>query len=241
MPKVYGVLGSGAAPERVVKDGLADINGDDVVFLIHARRKPQGAVTAVYDFLADNECEFYAYHRVDDNAPKALLELAEVETTTDDPAQSMLEYLRLHSGTLLLLWDEANPEASETFAIKAANMEIPIKDLSDGLAPVVVEGKPVSEPVKEETPFSRDELMNMNIGVLRRQAKAMGIEEVGRTKQEIVDALLGASGPEVASDAHAPVTAPTIDHGNMAIVVWHENGLLTSVQLPVEAIKALLR
>lgn len=207
---LYGILGSGDAQPKIVIDGLSDVNSEDTVFLIHARRKPQGAVETVYDFLADNEAKFIAHHRVDDLAPKALLAMAQGTKTTDDPAVSIIKSLKAANGTLLLLWDEENPEASEKFAVMASDAGVPIKDLTNGLSPIVVESDAPNTVTEDEVevtekevdpkeevfkvlPFTRAELLNANIGVLRRQAKNLGLT-IGRiSKEEIVDAILGAT------------------------------------------------
>jgi hypothetical protein len=251
----YGILGSGDINKKIVTDGLLDVNDDDVTFLIHARRKPQGAVEVVYDFLADNEARFVAYTRVDDNAPKALLSMANGVNTIDDPTKSIIEALAKNNGTLLLLWNEDNPEESERIAIAASDAGVEMKDLSDGLAPIVVEGSnpvqamddeedlpiaPKPEKVEKNlTAFSRDELMNMNIGVLRRQAKAIGLENIGRIpKEEIVEMIIGANNepntePVVASDVH-------VSQEPQAMVIYMENGSYMTVQVPLKEIQKLL-
>jgi hypothetical protein len=78
--------------------------------------------------------------------------------------------------------------------------------------------------------------MNMNIGVLRRQAKAMGVDNVGKTKQEIVDAIFHhgpVETPVVASDVHETQEP-------QAMVVYMENGQYMTVQVPLKEIKKLL-
>lgn len=258
--QLYGVLGSGDINSKIVMDGLLDANNaceGTATFLIHARRKPQGAVTVVYDFLADNEIPFVAYHRIDDNPPKALLSLAVGVQTNDDPTVAIITSLKRGGGTLLLLWDDENAEASEKLAVMAADAGVPTKDLSDGLAPIVVEssGAPqVEEPVVEDKEvistkvnseddhaivgFSREELLNMNIGVLRRQAKAVGIENIGRVaKEDIVKMILGeevtVEEEIISSDTHVP-TEP------QAVVVYWEDGAYRTVHVPLKDIKNLL-
>lgn len=251
----YGIIGSGSANAKVVQDGLLDItdSDDQASFIIHARRAPQGAVSAVYDFLVDNEMPFDAVHRVDDNAPKALLNCALTIETTEDPIKATIAMC----DEVLLLWDESNEEASEKLAIMCADAGKPIKDLTMALTPIVIEGSEsvVQEPVQVEedliepeivyaqppakesamSPFSRDELLNMNIGVLRRQAKSLGIENVGKTKQEIVDAIFhhepidgGAS--IISADAVATeiVEPLNVTQGQLT---WIEDGVLQSVML----------
>jgi hypothetical protein len=252
--KHYGILGSGDVNPKIVVDGLLDVNSEDTVFLVHARRKPQGAVETVYDFMADNEAKFVAYTRVDDNAPSAFLKLANGVNTIDDPAKVMIETLSKNKGTLLLLWDEANPEASEKLAIMAADAGVPIKDLSDGLAPIVVEGSEhvevQQEPVQveEETTevknmsvFSRDELLNMSINVLRRQAKALGLETGRMTKEAMVALILG---EELVNDD--PIIASDIaveDFSKYALtgcLVFHYNNEMKTIPLEPEVVASLL-
>lgn len=242
----YGIIGSGSANPKVVQDGLLDVlDGDEKAsFIIHARRAPQGAVSDVYDFLVDNEVRFDAVHRVDDNAPKALLNCAINVKTTEDPVKAILEMC----DEVLLLWDESNAESSEKLAIMCADAGRPIMDLTMALTPIVIEGSsepvaPVQEPVQVEepteiSPFTRDELMNMNIGVLRRQAKSLGVENVGKTKQEIVDAIFyhePVGDPVIASDIPSPGNTSAT-----AVVVWYEDGVMMTLPVPMEQVAQLL-
>ena len=248
----YGIIGSGSANTKVVQEGLIDIlkSDEDAVFIIHARRAPQGAVSDVYDFLVDHKVPFNAVTRIDDKAPQGLLNFALEVVTHDDPAKTIINVC----DEVLLLWDESNEEASEKLAIMSADAGKPIKDLTMALTPIVIEG---SEPVTmdviepeivhektvdhdpnettEGTPFTRDELMNMNIGVLRRQAKALGVENVGKTKQEIVDAIFyhePVDGDEsiISADVVATeiVEPLNVTQGQLT---WIEDGVLQSVML----------
>ena len=244
----YGIIGSGSANPKVVQDGLLDItDGDkDATFIIHARRAPQGAVPDVYDFLVDNEVPFDAVHRVDDNAPKALLNCAVNVKTTEDPVKTILEMC----DKVLLLWDEGSEESSQKLAIMSADAGKPIMDLTMALTPIVIEGspeeqEPAEEPAKADdpslSPFSREELMNMNIGVLRRQAKSLGVENVGKTKEEIVDAIFyhePVDKPVVASEI--PPALPHTPPADYAVIVWNENGIMQVAQVPVAQAKTLL-
>lgn len=191
----YGIVGIGEAKTSVVHEGLADILESDpgATFLIHARRNPQGSVGDVYDFLVDNEVPYIAYTKIDDNAPKALLNSAVEVVKDEDPLALIIE----SSDTILMLWDEKDDEASNRLAIRASGNGRSIKDLSMALTPIVVEDSPEEKPApaQEEkdtlVAFTRDELMEMSIGVLKRQAKSLGIENAGNTKEEIVGAILG--------------------------------------------------
>ena len=252
----YGILGSGTANTKVIQDGLIDIRESDpkAVFVIHARRAPQGSVSDVYDFLVDNEVPFIAVTRVDDKAPKALVNCATDVITTDDPAKEVLKQCDI----VLLLWDEGNEDSSNRLATMSHDAEKDIKDLTMALTPIIVEGaEPVEEvvPVKVSTEeeyaivgFTRDELLNMNIGVLRRQAKSLGVENVGKTKQEIVDSICAINNDnrevDIDTDMAGEFVASADVHNPSGIgngfFTWLENGEVQCHPLPPILVKWLI-
>jgi hypothetical protein len=250
----YGIIGSGSADTNLIQEGLLDILEDtpDAKFVIHARRNPQGSVETIYDFLADNEVAFYAVHRIDDNAPKALLNMAIDVVKDDNPTEVIINM----SDKVLILWDESNEESSEKMAIMCADAGKETFDLTMALSPIVVQGsspvvkeEPVEipkevlaeAPVKNElSPFSRDELMNMSIGVLRRQAKALGIENLGKTKESIVDAVFYheeySGDPIIASEV---TQTPQEATEELALVVYWENGNYRTESVLLRDVKPL--
>jgi hypothetical protein len=244
----YGIVGSGEATASVVHAGLSDLLSKDknAEFLIHARKSPQGAVGDVYDYLIDNEVSFRAYTRIDDKAPKLLLDSALDVVKTDDPLKSILN----DAETILILWDEESPENSEKVCLMADAEGIAVLDLSMALTPIVIESSdedPKEEPspktvpqVEEDddeaefTPFSRAELESMTIGVLRRQAKALGIDGSFTTKEALVNAITAINGGgEVASDVHVP-------KNEQAVVIWYQDGQPMTVHVDLEKLKPLL-
>jgi hypothetical protein len=240
----YGIVGSGPADPAVVQEGLIDIRSSDpqAIFHIHARRAPQGAVGSVYDYLIDNEVPFVAHTRIDDNAPKMLLDSAVEVIKSDDPMASILEA----SDKALILWDEANTEGSESIAIWATDAGVPVLDLSMALTPVVIEGSPeVTEtspetPADEVSPFSRAELESMTIAVLRRQAKSLGIEEPKTTKSEIIDQILGEESIPQKSMTIQVDETPNNTDSDTAVVIWYENDRMQVIQVKISSIKKLL-
>ena len=233
----YGVLGSGSANPKVIHDSLLDLISDDpeAVFVIHARRAPQGAVGDVYDFLVDNECKMVSVHRIDDNAPKALLNASVEVVKTEDPAREIIGL----SDEILLLWDEQNEDSSNRLASMVDDAGKSIKDLTMALVPIIVEGREdvpapkAEEPVEETEGFSHEELVGMSIGVLRRHAKAMGYDMPRASKQEIIDAIMNGEAPEVASEVET-------SSNEMGMIVWYEEGQLRTVHVPMDKISALL-
>ena len=268
----YGIIGSGSANPKVVQDGLLDLlaKNPDAQFVIHARRSPQGAVGTVYDFLVDNEVPFDAAHRIDDNAPKALLNLATTLETTEDPTEAVIQM----SDEVLILWDEADPKLSEKLAIRCADAGRLTFDLTMALTPIMVDTAPkvevLPEPVVVEeapmeipaemmatapevievSPFTRDELLSMSMGILRRQAKSLGIDKVFKTKEEIADAIFynepTNGDPIIASmidNDDTDMTAEELDSltGNGMLVWTHlTDGDMVSRDLtPAEVLKIL--
>lgn len=241
----YGIVGSGDATAAAVHEALADILKKDkkAQFLIHARRKPQGAVPHVFDFLVDNECKFTSFTRVDDNAPKPLINMSQEAHTVEDPMKAILH----EAEQILLLWDEAEPANSERIAIMCADEGLSILDLSMALTPIVVDTpetaeKPTSAAVSTEednaiVEFTREELMGMTVGVLRRQAKAMGLDMSRASKDEIVEVILGGGMPEVASDVHVPTVVDTTLSGAL---VYTEGGVIKMLPLETEVVASLL-
>lgn len=254
----YGIIGSGSANPKVVQDGLLDLlsKNPDAEFVIHARRNPQGAVGTVYDFLVDNEVPFDAAHRIDDNAPKALLNLATTLETTEDPTETVIQM----SDEVLILWDEAEPELSEKLAIRCADAGRLTFDLTMALTPIMVDTPtevveliepaivheaPMEIPAEmmatapeiiEVSPFTRDELLSMSMGLLRRQVKSLGIDKVFKTKEEIVEAICNLDDsyePIISADEHVPVDP-------VAMVIWHDNGILHSASVPLSKVQELL-
>jgi hypothetical protein len=128
--------------------------------------------------------------------------------------------LKKRKGTLLLLWDDERIDEMEEVVFKATDLGIDIKDLTNGLTPIVVEGaeeEPAEKPAPvqvdevEIEPFSRKELEEMPITVLRKNAKNHGIATDGLSKTQLVDALLGEDGEEAPAPMEAPITATVPD------------------------------
>ena len=234
----YAVLGVGEATDSAVHEALADILKKDkkAEVLIHARRSPQGAVPAVYDFIVDNECRFTSYTRIDDKAPKPLLEGAQDVIKTETPMESMLK----EADQVLLLWDEKDENASNKIAFMCADEGVSILDLTMALTPIVVDIEEQPQPQQEEAPsvFTRDELSEMTIAVLRRQAKAMGINiGANDNKQTIIDKILGSDMPEVASEVPTRVMS---EYGDGSIT-WIQDGALCTEKLSASQVAWLIQ
>ncbi len=248
----YGIVGSGEAVASVINAGLSDILAKDgtAEFLIHARKSPQGAVGHVYDYLIDNEVTFRAYTKVDDKAPKLLLDSAIDVIKTDDPLKSIIS----DAETILILWDDASPDNSEKICLMADSEGIAILDLTMALTPIVIESSneeeaPAEKPnltlvennddEQEFAVFSREELESMTIGILRRQAKAMGVGEGCTTKEQFVNAIMGDMSPNEHKIGPSE-DKPKVEVYKTALLVWEEDGVLKNVKVNLNEVKHLL-
>ncbi len=195
MLKKYGVLGTGRTSKNIIEDALNEL-GVDNDFVVTCGAKPSESESRVINWLIDMEANFMLTHN--GKAPAEFIEKASVERLDANPARDMIHYLSKTNGTLLLLWDDALVPEMEEICFDAADAGVPILDLTNGLVPIVVDitseeeaPKPVPTEEVEIEPFSRDEMLSMSIGVLRKTAKSQGIQVgTSMTKEQIVDAII---------------------------------------------------
>jgi hypothetical protein len=194
MLKKYGILGSGITSKNVIEDALNEL-GVDNDFIVTCGAKPSESEARVINWLIDMEVNYEIIHA--GNAPAKFIESASVEQLEVNPAREMIRQLAKKKGTLLLLWDDTLVPEMEEICFDAADAGVSILDLTNGLVPIVVDITPEEKtaPVQTEEveieAFTRDEMLSMSIGVLRRTAKSQGIQVgTSMTKEQIVDAIL---------------------------------------------------
>lgn len=229
MLKKYGILGSGDASDNVIEDALIEV-GEDNEFIVGCPAKPSKGIARAIDWLIDNEvryaivCTEGAPSRFIDNASHCEYRPA------DQIEQRVLAMLQKTKGTLLLLWDKSKDSEMEQICFDAADVGVLIRDLSNGLAPLWVENgdtQPEQPPVAEERhiptaeievePFSRDEMLSMSIGVLRKTAKAQGVDvKDSMSKEDIVNAIMYAEA--VTEGEMDEEYLPPIDLGTFRII-----------------------
>lgn len=144
----YAIVGKGLAKKNVIEDALADLNNEDVLFHIHGYRGASESEKRVYTWLIDNEAKFLVYGT---SINSLLKEHAMDVQETENPENDMLYYVGQAGGEMLLLWDEADEEASELYVLRAYEHNIPVKDLTmgltpAGLTPITVETELPTEP-----------------------------------------------------------------------------------------------
>ncbi len=194
MLKKYGVLGTGRTSKNIIEDALNEL-GVDNDFVVTCGAKPSESESRVINWLIDMEVNFMLTHN--GKAPAEFIEKASVERLDANPARDMIHYLSKTKGTLLLLWDDTLVPEMEEICFDAADAGVPILDLTNGLVPIAVDITPEDKPTPIQTEeveieaFTREEMLSMSIGVLRKTAKSQGIQAgTGMTKEQIVDAIL---------------------------------------------------
>jgi len=257
--KTYGVLGNGNTNKNVIEDALREL-GTDNEFIVACGSKTSESESRVLNWLIDMEVFYKVIHA--GKAPEAFLEKAMTVHVHQDPVVPMLKLLKSASGTLLLLWDDAQIDRMEKICIAAADAGIPILDLTNGLVPIMVTGEDTqeqAEPTETEEveiePFSHDEMMSMSIGVLRKTAKSQGIVvDQHATKEDIVKAIMSDEPIEVEEEEilppielgtfHVVTSAPTAQaitssYNTCMLTATFPSGVIMSRPANVEEVKQL--
>lgn len=223
MLKTYGVLGTGDVTKGLIEDSLRELSKNGA-FIVTASARLSASEKRVLTWVRDSETPYTLIH--DGDASDDYVDHADVVYVFDqsDITTNMIKMLRKNKGTLLLLWDEDRNAEMESICIQAADAGVGILDLSNGLVPISVETEEKPEPVQEVPvsevevePFSREEMLSMSIGVLRKSAKAQGVSvHPYMTKSQIVDDILKKSNPP--KEEEEEEILPPIDLGTFKIV-----------------------
>lgn len=246
---IYGIIGGGSCGENIIEDGLNEIGIEGNTFFIHARRGASSNEDRVYDYMIENEADYHAYADFR-GAPSVITDAAVVvHEDVDGPIDEILKDLRKNKGTLLLLWDTEDEQGSSDLAFKANDMGIMVKELTNGLAPIMVADAPVNEEPESEVveiePFTEQELRSMSIGVLRKAATAKGIEGVNAYEKDELITLLtdGSTHQEKIEEPAVKETERqqiTTDEGQCMIIVVMPNGTVISTPSSIEEARAIL-
>lgn len=250
MLTTYGIMGTGPTKKNIIEDSLNEL-GEDNEFLLYGTHKLSASEGRVHDWLTDHEVPYTVVHNT--ATSPALMEnaLHFVSNKTLSP-EFFLKELKKRKGVLLLLWDEENSEEMEDIVFTATDLGIEIKDLTNGLVPIVVETEvaEVKEKVQkvevEVEPFTREELQDMPISVLKKSAKNQNIEADYMEKQQIINHLLGEvpTNPEVKEVSTTPYPVreriQTTDDKECMITVVMPNGTVVSTPATMAEVRLIL-
>lgn len=209
MKKVYGIIGSGSVSEKALRAALNDLPKDAVYYVPH--HKNVETIEHIYDWMIDNEVEFVVVGKAGPTLTRAAVGVEEPQPETNLNA-SVLTYVEGSNPTILVLWDDTvEPEI-----IAASEQGYTILELSNGLAPIIIEDDDTpEEPQQEEAPvevapeeategFSREELVSMPIAAVKRHAVQKGIDVKGRTKSELIDDIIDGFVPDIVTESEIP-------------------------------------
>jgi hypothetical protein len=201
MTKHYGIIGGGMMNPKVIASSLSDLP-EDAQFTVAFSKAD---MDAVFDWLIDQDREFQI---VGKRIPTGLAKYAvDTVVTDEDPQQAVVDIVaKSGDKEILVVW---NDDLEETI-LYAASHGMRLVELTNGLTPIeVIEDEPVdvevpaAPEVEEEDDeedeasrkFSPDELENMPIAALKRQAKVLGHDITGkRSKAEIIEILMAGTG-----------------------------------------------
>jgi len=191
----YAIVGTGETSEAALQESLRDILTEDDTVLIGWLRPMPEVVEHVYGYLLDNEVQFRLYHRPEQEVTRHFRDAENcVVTQSRHPLDAMLK----EADEILFLWNDAEQEANPSliqYVFDHINDGVRIKELSNGLAPIVIEDDiPEPEPAPSEnveevddTRFTRDELEIMTAAAVKRYGDRLGLES--KTKSGIIEEL----------------------------------------------------
>lgn len=248
MMATYGIIGTGTTKKNIIEDLLNEL-GEDNDYLLYGSHRLSDSEVRILDWLSNHEVSYTVV--ADDNTSSALEEEAyhtvPCRNLTDE---FFLKELKKRKGILLMLWDEEREKEMNRIVHIATDMGIEIKEMTNGLVPIVLEDAPAPAPQRVETDeveieqFSREELEGMPISVLRKNAKSQNIETDGLSKKQLIEQLLGAEPIEetvvpTIENVEAPRQTMQVDGECMVIVVM-PNGTVVSTPATMGEVRTIL-
>lgn len=200
MSRIHAVVGSGTAPDSVIKEGLRDVLESDDIVVIPWYGKPTPGLAAVYDYVLDNSIDFIMYHD-GANLPAKAFATAESGSLICCPNVDLGVIASVASGgKVLVLWDATNEAAMEELinnVFDNISEKTLTLELTNGLAPISL-SLLTPEPVDEVDPtddspkeFTREELSIMPVGALKRLAESKGLPTGVTGKGNYIKVILG--------------------------------------------------
>ena len=206
------IIGTGDCPADAVKESLADAlsSGDEVS--VAWPKSMNGAMDAVLEYLVDNEYSTNLLYSEGQNVHPDLRQIDTVSVVKVRDTESSL--VKSIDNEVLILWNDADEELLGT--IFDSNENVRVRELSNGLAPIVVEYHPdTPEPAAlteeehteedDNSRFTREQLEGMAVPAVKRYGEKLGL--TSKTKSGIIEELFGAE----EAPAETPSTLPKDD------------------------------
>lgn len=244
---MYGVVGAGTAPKKVIEASLNDI-GTDKRIIVPWYGKVTPGLEVVYDWVLDNEVTFAIVATEHGKpVPGVLRAAATTVRGSSDVTREIITELNLAGdGHTLVLWDESNEAESVRIATMSIDQGLPTLELNNGLVPIVFDGPQDEDPedtnvsvddlvvetVEDDISFDKETLGVMPAAVVKRMARDAGHNP--KTKDEAISMLSGAE-PEVDK-----TVSPYQGAIPAKMVVTFQNGSIIEFNLPTEMLNKVV-
>lgn len=209
----FVIVGSGDCPPDAVKESLIDALSDGDTVSIAWPKKMNDGIEAILGYLLDNSIDTTLLYSEGQNVHPSFrasdtCDVVKVKDTTAALIKAIDE-------EVLIMWDDNEFDLVEQVFDSVDGVRV--RELSNGLSPVVVEYQPDAEPApveedddedgdEDDRRFTRQQLEDMAVAAVKRYGEKMGCE--AKTKSGIIEELFGAeeSSTEEEQAAEEPPT-----------------------------------
>lgn len=207
MQELYGIVGSGSAPRKVIEASLNDI-GASSHFIVPWYGRVTSGLEVVYDWVLDNEATFTVVATEGTKAvPKALAAKASSVENAPDVDKHILSMLKERPvrGLALVMWDDDKVPYSIEVSSMAINFKLATLELTNGMVPIILdEDSPEAHlelvvsvatddlPEIGDASYDLETLEMMPTALVKRMAKDKGFDP--KSKDEAIK-MLSTSGP----------------------------------------------
>ena len=212
----YGILGGGSCPKNIVEDGLRELGVEGNTFYIIGTKKPSSNEERAFDFLLENEADFHVLCRNTSTCPKVLQDASASVGVSEVPELDIVKKLSEVNGVLLILWDEDDSEKMDHLVTSAVDQGITVKELSNGLIPIMVQDAPAT--------FSKEEFDSMPTAIQKRNETSNPIT---------AESEVTITTPDERPQMQAP-------DGDCMVTVVMPNGTVISTPATIEEVRVLL-
>jgi hypothetical protein len=215
----YGILGGGSCPKNIIEDGLRELGVEGNTFYIIGTKKPSSNEERAFDFLLEAEADFLLVCQNPETCPKVLMSACVDVITSETPELTIVDVLSKNDGVLLVLWDEDNSEKMDNLVTVAADQGVIIKELSNGLIPIMVQDAP--------TTFSKEEFESMPTAIQKRNETSNPTVVASEVKITVPEPI----------EERTQLVAPD---GDCMVTVVMPNGTVISTPATMEEVRVLL-
>lgn len=189
------IIGSGDCPPAAVKESLADaLSPGDEVSIAWPRSMNEG-IDAVLEYLVDNQYDTNLLYSEGQNVHPDLRQIDTVNVVkVRDTASSLIKAIDTE---VLVMWNDNESDMIEQ--VFDSGKEVRVRELTNGLAPMVVEYQPIvdapetpeeQEEEEDDSRFTREQLEDMAVPAVKRYGERLGL--TAKTKSGIIEELFGA-------------------------------------------------